>query len=560
MSAPTASTPAQELTRKEINRRLLRFGRPVIRPLGASIIFRILGLGVGIALLAIAAATAVRVVDDPTVALAPTLWLLVGLSFAKGVLRYLEQYTGHSVAFRALAMLRMHVYNALAPQSPAGIYSRQTGDLLSRATKDVDRVEVFFAHSIAPAVSAVVVPLGTVGWLSWYGDPRLALAVVPGLILVGILLPRWGRRRAEAGASQLRRVRGDVSAHTAESMAGIREILAFGAEDRRLAEGDQLGQQLAEADDAIGAVVARRRSAINAVQVATIFLVAVVGHALVLAGDVTWGQVAVSLAVALALFPVVRAVEDFEADLGQAYASARRIWEVTDAAPATTDPADPQPLTGDSTITFHDVTFGYRPGEPVIEDLSFTIPAGSTTAIVGPSGSGKSTIAHLITRVWDPWSGHITIGGSDIGEVALRDLRSHVGVVAQSTYLFNDTVAANLRLVRPDAEQAELVAACRAASLHDDIMAMPDGYDTVVGPRGERLSGGQRQRMAIARVFLQDAPILILDEATSQLDVASQAAISQALAAVSTGRTVIIIAHRPEAIRDADEIMHITPR
>ncbi|VTR78877.1 thiol reductant ABC exporter subunit CydC [Cellulomonas hominis] len=567
-------TPPAPLSRAAVSRRLVRFGRPVLAPLAASLVCRVAGQLLGIALLGVSAWGVARVAQDPAALVAPVVWTLVVLSLVKGVLRYLEQFTGHAVAFKALAMLRVDFYDRLAPQSPAGVLSRRTGDLVNRATKDVDRVEVFFAHTLVPAVSAVVVPAVVLVVLAVGYDPVLALVLLPFLVLVGAVVPGWGRTPSAAAATHVRAARGRLAQLVTESLQGVREVLASGAAGRRRAEARAVSAEVHAGLGTLATWTARRRAANSVLMVGAVVTVALVGAARVSSGALGWPAYAVAVVLALAVFTPVLAVEDVAPDLEQAFAAARRLWRVTDAAPATTSPAHPVPVpAGPLDIRFEGVSFTYpapevdpddpasaappRDRRPVLHGLDLHVPAGGTTAVVGSSGSGKSTLVNLLTRAWDPDAGRVLLGGVDVRDVALEDLRRHVAVVGQSTYLFNDTLAANLRLAAPDATDEQLVEACRRAALHDAVLAMPDGYDTRVGEMGERLSGGQRQRVAIARALLLDAPVLVLDEATSQLDVATEAEIQDALVEVCRGRTVLVIAHRPGAVRTADRVLRI---
>lgn len=564
------------LTRARISRRLAAFGAPVMGPLIVSLLCRVLAQLLGIGLLVVAVTGLARVARDPESSWTPYLWALVAMSLAKGIARYLEQFAGHTVAFRVLALMRVDFYDRLVPQSPAGILSRRSGDLVARATKDVDRVEVFFAHTLVPVASAILVPVVVVVYAALAWDPVVAALLAAGALLAGLAVPTWGASDSERAAARVRVARGAIAQHVTESAQGIREVLAFGAATRRREEAGALADQASEGLGSLGTWTARRRGTNAALVVLSVTAVVAVGlwRLDALGAD----GVAVVAALAVGLFPVVLAVEDVAPDLEQAFASARRIWTITDAPPHTASPASPTPVPdGPVGLVFEDVTFAYPPvprdaeevlaagsgparataSPPVLDRVGLRVPAGSVTAIVGPSGSGKSTLAHLLTRAWDPDEGRILLGGVDVRDLSLADLRRAVGVVGQHTYVFNDTIAANLRLAAPDATDDQLVDACRRVALHDTIAARPDGYDTVVGELGERLSGGQRQRLALARVLLMDSPVLVLDEATSQLDVETEALIHDALVEVCRDRTVLVIAHRPGAVDFAHEVHRI---
>lgn len=568
-TASRAGTPAQP-TRADDARRLVGLARPVLAPLGASFVFRLLGQLLSTVLLGIAVwgvATAAR----PGRVLA----LLVALALVKGVARYLEQLTGHTVAFRALAILRVHFFTRLEPQAPAAVDGRRTGDLLARVTRDIDRVEVFFAHTLVPAATAVVTPLAVLVWLAWWAHPLLAAVTLVAWLVAGVVVPLAGVRRSGAAAVDLRAARGDVAQHVTDSAQGVREVLAFDAAGRRLDELDAASGRVGDALRAGASTVALRRGATAFLVPATLVALTWSGAALVRDGSVGWAQLAVTLAAVLATFPAVLAVEEFAADLDQALASARRVFEVTDAPPATSDPAVPATLpavvvtsagddapapgtaAGGRTVTFDRVGFAYPgpPRTPALVDVDLVVPAGTTTALVGASGAGKSTLVHLLLRYWDPDAGTIGLDGVDVRDLALADLRSQVALVPQRPHLFAGTLAENLRLARPDASDADLAAACALARLDDLVAQLPAGLDTPVGEMGSRLSGGQRQRLAIARAALQDAPVVVLDEATSQLDAATQASLLASLRTLGTGRTVLQVAHRLETVRSADQIV-----
>ncbi len=547
-------------SRRDISRRLLAFGRPLWWALGLSITFRVLQMSLGIALFGIGAWGVGHVVAGGDVAVGGVLGWMVAVALAKALLRYLEQFSGHYVAFRLLAMLRNDFYARVEPQAPAGLSGRHTGDLLARVMKDIDRVEVFYAHTIAPATAATLVPLLALGYLAVWQSAVVAAVLAPFLVLVGAVVPLWSNRAASAAATDLRMARGELSQHLTDGIQGIREVLAFGHEEQRVAELGELSARADRANATTSRLMALRRGLNELFLGAGLVVVFLVGAAQVQSGGLTWGDLTVVMAVSLLAFGPVLGVEEFIADLEQAFAGARRLFEITDAPPAVTDPADPTPIDGrEPSVRFRDVSFTY-PGArgeragPAVDGVDLEVAPGQRVAIVGHSGSGKSTLVSLLLRVHDVDGGAVEVGGLDVRELHRCDLRESIAVVDQRAYLFNDTIAANLRVARPEATPDQLEEAARFAELHDTIAAMPDGYDTVVGEMGERLSGGQRQRLAIARALLRDAPILVLDEATSNLDVHTEARLQATFDRLAEGRTTVVVAHRLSTVRDADLI------
>ena len=565
-----APDPAGE-TRLQISRRLVAVARPVLAPLGVSVVCRLLALLLGVALFAAGGwVVAGRAAGEAAWTLTATVWVLVAMSLAKGLFRYLEQFSGHYVAFRSLALLRTYFYDRLEPQAPAATEGEDSGDLLSRVTKDVDRIEVFFAHTLAPGVTAVLAPvivLVTVGAsVSWWA----ALTLLPFLVLVGAVVPRIGRTTTGRAARRIRAARGELAQHVTDSVQGVREVLAFGHQDARLAGMAQVEGRIAGGQRASTRVLAGRRGANQfLVAVALVVMLAVAAwlHA---RGDIGVGQVGLLLGATLGSFAPVLAVEDVAAELDQAFASARRVFEVTERAPMVQDPAAPvvaDVCDGSGDVTVEGVSFAYpqRPGggtgsasarrPEVLHDVTVRVPAGRTTAIVGASGSGKSTLASLVERMWDVDTGAIRLGGTDIRDLTQRRLRELVAEAPQRPYLFTDTVRANLLVARPDATEEQLVRVCRQVGLSEWLDHEPDGLDTQVGEMGERLSGGQRQRVALARALLRDAPVTILDEATSQLDPATESLVLAGVRRATAGRTLIVIAHRISTVADADQIV-----
>ena len=548
------------MTRRQLSLRLLSITRRVLPPLAASIAARIVFLMIGIALFALGGwAVAGLASGESAWSIALIICCAIGLSLLKGLARYLEQFAGHFVAFHSLAMLRNYFYDQLEPQAPAGTDRLDSGDIMNRVTKDIDRVEVFFAHTLAPVTTAVIVPILSIVWMGSAVSWTLAAVLAPFLLIVGAVIPFLGSGSTARAARELREARGAIAAHVTDSVQGVREVLAFGAEERREAEMSAIEKRISSGLGTQGRWIALRRGLNQAAVALGIVTVAMVAGSNVLADTLTLPQAGLALGIAMGSFGPVLAVEEFAADLDQAFASAARVFAITDRAPAVADPTDPKALTpGD--IEFTDVTFSYptdapAPAPTVLDGVSIHIPAGKRTAIVGASGSGKSTLASLLTRTWDPASGTVTIGGTNVAAVSLRDLRATVASAPQRPYLFNDTLRANLLLAAPQASEEDLERALEAVDLTDWLATEKDGLDTAVGNMGERLSGGQRQRLALARALLRDAPIYVFDEATSQVDPATEARVREGIARVAKGRTIVEIAHRISAVRDADQII-----
>lgn len=564
----------QNFTRMDLSRRLIRVARPVLFPLVFSLLARIVALVLGIALFAVGTWALGSYASDPaSVTLSWVVWALVIMSLLKALFRYLEQYAGHYVAFRSLALLRNYFFDSLEPQAPAMTEGADTGDLLSRVTKDVDRVEVFFAHTLVPLATAVIVPIGTVVWMGVAISPLNALVLVPFLLIAGVFVPRFGGKATDQAARVLRATRGKLSHHVTDSVQGVREVIAFGGQERRITEmAQEMEEPIFQAQRKTSFWIAARRGWNQALLPLAVVAQLLVACSAYPSGALSIAQVTMSLGVALASFAPVLAVEDLTADLDQAYASAARIFAVTDREPLVPDPQIAHSIDGRGDLQISDVNFAYpkvniasglhddmeeyehlRP--QVLHDVTVTIPAGSTTAIVGASGSGKSTLAALLARVWDPDSGSISIGGVDLREDTQDHIRSVVTLAPQRAHVFNDSIRANLLLARPDASDAELKDALEAVDLSEWIASESEGIDTKVGEMGERISGGQRQRLALARALLRETPIMILDEATSQVDRETEARVLAGIRRRTSDKTLIVVAHRLDTIRDADQII-----
>jgi ATP-binding cassette subfamily C protein CydCD len=511
----------------------------------------IIGIGVVSALIVGRVASGV----DPRLLLG----LLLALIPLSSGLHYLESWLAHDLAYRLLAELRVHVYEVLDRLAPAYLYRRRSGDLVSLVTADVETVELFFAHTIAPGFVAVMVPGTVLAVLSYFAWP-LALVLLPFLLLVG-LSPVIAGRVQDRLSRDLRAQLGEVNAQMVDSVQGLKEIVAFGRGPWQLAAIQANGERLNRMRLHFLNHLGFENVLVDALTGTGGLVVLTVGAGLVAQGQLAASVLPVLTLLALASFVPVSEVAKIGKELAESLASARRLFAVEDEPVRVTDgPGVAWSPDGQEAeiplIRYDDVTFAYGVGEPpALRHLSFDIRAGQTVALVGRSGSGKTTAAHLLLRFWDPDSGRILLGGHELQGFALDDLRRRIALVSQDTYLFNASVRENLRIGRPEATAAELIQAARQANAHEFILQLPEGYDTTLGERGVRLSGGQRQRLAIARAILKDAPILILDEATSHLDSENERIVHQALRRLMAGRTTLMIAHRLSTVREADLIV-----
>jgi len=531
-------------TRGYRGRLLLTFG------LGVARVSALIGVGV-------LSALAVRAVKhgEPAGTLLITLGVVAPLA---GLLHWVESWLAHDVAYRLLTDMRLDVFRKLDALAPAYLTRRRTGDLVGVATHDVELIEYFFAHTVTPALVAVLVPLAVLATLAAVGWP-LALVLVPFLLYTA-LIPVLGRARIDRLGSRAREASGDLNAHVVDTVQGLAEIVAYG----RVATWGEALHVKAQRFFDLRLPFLRDLARQTALQeVATGFgglAVITVGAWLARDGRLDSGVLPLLTLLALSAFVPLWEVAQVGRQLADTLGAARRLRAVESEPVPVRDGrgvSDTLGVNGGGvTIELTDVRFTY-PGRtrPALDGVSLRIEGGSTVAVVGPSGAGKTTIASLLLRFWDPEAGVVRLFGHDLRDYQLDALRRRIALVAQDTYLFHDTLRANIVLARPEASDKDVRAAVEHAALAELVDALPDGLDTVVGERGARLSGGQRQRVAIARAFLKDAPVLVLDEATSHLDAVSEAAVRLALERLSRDRTTLVIAHRLSTVRDADAIV-----
>ena len=543
---------------------LLRSCHEVLGPLGLASVLGIahklsnlaLYLVAGIALGA--GAEALITGTQPPAFLATLTWLVV-LSLLKGVLRYGEQYFGHKVAFKALAILRNKLYAALAPQAPFNARTRASGDMLTGATRDIDRVEVFFAHTIPPLIASIIVPIIVVIGVGIYASPTLALVLGIGLAVTGILVPAIGLQRTRRATQSAAQERAYIAQHVSESVRATGSMVAFGYGRARAAEMAGLDVELGTALSRAAAAASWRAGLKVILPWATVVLLLLMGLEEV--ADSTLGLTALLSVVLISVpaFGPVLDVDGFVSGLQDSFASAERLYSLIHAKLLVVDPEAPKKLAdGRLGIEIAEASLSLQgPAwtNTVLDRVQLSVPAGGSLAVVGGSGSGKSTLAALIVRAMDPDSGAIKVGGIDAREISLKDLRAAIAMVSQREHLMRGTLRSNLMLANPNANDEQLQLACQRAGLGEWLAKTPRGLDTPLGERGARISGGQAQRIALARAFVRDSQILILDEATSALDVHTEELVMNSVRELAAdGKTIVIIAHRMRTIRWVDQV------
>jgi ATP-binding cassette subfamily C protein CydCD len=471
-----------------------------------------------------------------------------------GLLHWVESFQAHVMAYGLLADMRIALYRKLDALAPAYLLRRRSGDLVALATQDVETVEFFYAHTVGPAVVAFLVPAAVLATLIAFAQPT-ALALLP-FVAVAILAPAFMRRRIDRLGAAARAALGRLNAHVADTIQGLAELVAFQAIARRREEFARLVRDYQKLrldllhDLSLQGVQLEVMTGLGGLAVA------LVGGSLAADGILEPSLLPLLTLLAASAFLPISEIAHVSRQLADTFASAHRLRIVHDEPVLVRDgPGTPaRPAVRGAAVRLESVSFTY-PGRqrPAVRGVSLDIRPGTTVALVGPSGSGKTTLANLLLRFWDPAEGAISLDGDDLRGYRLDDLRSRIALVAQDTYLFNDSLRANVALAKPGAGEAEINEALACAALGDFVAALPDGLATRVGERVQ-LSGGQRQRVAIARAFLKNAPILILDEATSHLDAVSEAQVRRALVELMRDRTTIVIAHRLSTVRDAELI------
>lgn len=480
--------------------------------------------------------------------------LVLVLAVLRAVLKYGEQSCNHFIAFKLLAIIRDHVFKALRKLCPAKLEGRDKGDLISVITSDIELLEVFYAHTISPVCIAFIM---SVIMSIFIGSYSVVLGVIAALayIAVGVFVPVMISKKSGTLGEDFRRQSGQLSGYVLESLRGLDEEIQYSYGEKRLDDLKLRTDSLSLKQEKMSVNVGFNTAITNSVILIFDIIMLVTSVSLYRNGTVGLEGVIIPLVALMSSFGPVVALANLGTTLQNTLASGGRVLDILDESPVTEEITDGR----DSTFSgakAENVTFSYGE-EKILDGLSLDIEKGKITGIIGRSGSGKSTLLKLFMRFWKTQGGRIAISDEDIDSINTASLRNAESFVTQETELFHDSIENNIRIAKLDATHDEVISACKKASIHDFIMTLPEGYDTNVGELGSTLSGGERQRIGLARAFLHDAPFMLLDEPTSNLDSLNEAVILKALRDDGAGRTVALVSHRKSTMCICDKVYSV---
>lgn len=538
----------------EMNRRLLAIGRPIRKYIVVSTIASILGalshmglMGFGaLWLLAAAGMCGGRGVYAA---------LTVSCAILIAVCRYLEGVFSHLGAYGILAKMRVHLFDAIDRVAPAYLIGRETGDVMNIAVSDIETLEFFFAHTIGPMFTVILLPVTTVV-LAYCVNPLYAWTLIPIYILISVVLPYAALKAGRGIGMRYREQLGVLKSKILESVYSIRDIQIFGAGQRRMQEVVKANRQVNKA--ALGLTLHRQTVASLPnffVYLARILILVCAGVLASQGVNQPVGTIAISFAATASLSSTFN-LTFVVTSLLETYGAAERIFRIEDTVPETQEPEKPIPCGEIQTIEFRDVTFSYPHTEQkVLEHFNYVIHKGDRIGIAGESGVGKSTILRLLLRFYAPTEGEIRINGIPLEQISFAELHRRIAFMEQDTYLFDATIAENIGIARPDATMEEIRGAAERAGIADFIETLPDGYDTDMGQMSARLSGGERQRIGIARVLLRDPDVCLMDEPSSALDALHEKELLHTLQTEYTGKTLILISHRSSTLTGCNRLL-----
>ncbi len=491
---------------------------------------------------------------DAPIALGVIFACVIIFSAVRAGLRYAEQSCNHFIAFKLLALIRDRVFQALRRLAPAKLEGRDKGDLICVITSDIELLEVFYAHTISPAAIAALFTLLMCLFIGSF-HPMLGVLALVAYLTVGIAVPLVVSRASGDTGMQFRSRSGELSGFVLDSMRGLNETIQYGQGEARLAEMNKQTEKLASVEETMKRTAGRNTATTNTIILGFDLVMLFVSAMLFQRGLVDFSGVLIPTLALFSSFGPVVALAALGSTLQNTFAAGNRVLDILDESPITEE------VTGKEAVTFtgaaaKNVTFAYE-NETILDDFSVELPEHKIIGIQGRSGSGKSTLLKLLMRFWTVQDGKIEVSGKRVDDINTTNLRDMESFVTQETHLFHDSIRSNIRIAKLDATDAEIENACRKASVHDFIMTLPQGYDTPVGELGDTLSGGERQRLGLARAFLHNAPFMLLDEPTSNLDSLNEAVILRSLKEEQQGKTVVLVSHRESTMRIADKVYSV---
>ncbi len=475
-------------------------------------------------------------------------------ALVRGFLRYAEQSCNHFIAFKLLALIRDKVFRALRRLCPAKLEGKDKGDLISVITSDIELLEVFYAHTISPIVIAFLFSGIMCAYIGSF-HMGLALIAIMAYCVVGIVIPLVISKLNGDDGMNFRTKSGELAGFVLDSLRGLSETLQYGQGQKRLDEMGARTDSLSANEQRMKRTTGRNMAVTNTVILFFDLLMLFTAIGLYQKGEIAFAGVLLPMIALMSSFGPVVALANLGSTLQNTFAAGNRVLDILDESPVVEE------ITGKETITFtgasaENVTFAYGE-ERILDNFSVNIENGEVTGIVGRSGSGKSTLLKLLMRFWKAQQGSVKLSGVDVNQINTANLRDMESFVTQETHLFHDSIRNNLRIVKLDATDQQIEAACRKASVHDFIMGLSKGYDTPVGELGDTLSGGERQRLGLARAFLHDGDFLLLDEPTSNLDSLNEAVILKSLREEKDNKTVVLVSHRASTMRIADHVYSV---
>ena len=485
--------------------------------------------------------------------------VMIVIAVLRGILHYVEQYCNHFIAFKLLAIIRHKVFAALRKLCPAKLEGRDKGNLISIITTDIELLEVFYAHTISPIAIAtltsiiMVIFIGRYHWLA-------GLLALAAYLIVGVAIPMWNGKRGSQKGMEFRTSFGELNSFVLDSLRGLDETIQYGQGEKRKEQMTGQSKNLAEMQESLSKMEGSQRSFTNMVILLASFGMLALTIWLYAKGEMGFEGILTCTIAMMGSFGPVVALSSLSNNLNQTLASGERVLSFLEETPLVEEiPGDVETSGAESMehgftgAEAENVTFAY--GEEVILDnYSLKLQPGKITGIHGASGSGKSTLLKLLMRFWDVQDGSVSVDGTDVRKIPTKHLRDMESYVTQETHLFHDSIANNIAIAKPGTSREEIMEAAKKASIHDFIMTLPKGYDTEVGELGDTLSGGEKQRIGIARAFLHECPLILLDEPTSNLDSLNEGIILKSLKESAEKKTVVLVSHRVSTMNVADVV------